>query len=382
MPKLDTPAQRGPSAVVIEDHPLIAQALCDLLQSAGWAATRIANSIDEGVALCASSAPDMVTLDLQMDRGDGFDNIARVRSAAPSSRVIVVSARDRPTDVAESRLRGASGYVSKQGSAEQLAETFRVIASGHEVWPWSHESPREADTVVQRRARQRGGVAAALEIVGSYCHDIGNSMHSCLLQANHTGNGQLELAIRKALLQLRTLSAFTHSYGTAMSNRQDVLCLPDMEAFVAEICARELDAGQTSYALDVDIDIDRKGGSTSRVLVDRTLTPLLQNAVDSLRESQPSQDAIPHVSVRVLANPLEGALEIQVRDRGAGFGEKRDDLLRALRRGENYSTKGPERGMGLLLLHKLVRQFDGTFDVSDEDGWAFCRVIVPLWSAK
>src|ERR1043165_7596369 len=118
--------------LLIDDHPLILQALQTVIQSLGNDTTVVgaggARAARE--ALRADADFDLVLLDLQLGDADGFDVLAEFRRAYPALPVVVVSASDRHSDVIKSIGLGAMGFVPKRASNDTLFEALNMVMSG------------------------------------------------------------------------------------------------------------------------------------------------------------------------------------------------------------------------------------------------------------
>lgn len=76
------------------------------------------------------TAPDVALLDVQMPGGDGIAAAAALRAQLPSCRVIVVTTFGRPGYLARALAAGASGFVVKDASPEQLVDAVRRVHAG------------------------------------------------------------------------------------------------------------------------------------------------------------------------------------------------------------------------------------------------------------
>lgn len=118
--------------LLIDDHPLILQALQSVIQGLGDDVTVV--GVDSARAaretLKADSDYDLVLLDLQLGDADGFDVLVEFRAKYPALPVVVVSASDRTSDVIRAVDAGAMGFVPKRASNESLFEALHMVMSG------------------------------------------------------------------------------------------------------------------------------------------------------------------------------------------------------------------------------------------------------------
>jgi DNA-binding NarL/FixJ family response regulator len=118
--------------LLIDDHPLILQALQSVIQGLGDDVTVV--GVDSARAaretLKADSDFDLVLLDLQLGDADGFDVLVEFRAKYPALPVVVVSASDRTSDVIRAVDAGAMGFVPKRASNDSLFEALHMVMSG------------------------------------------------------------------------------------------------------------------------------------------------------------------------------------------------------------------------------------------------------------
>jgi DNA-binding NarL/FixJ family response regulator len=126
--------QGGSSAtrvLIVDDHQTFAELLAFALGSqpdfdcAGFAATGAA-----AVDLAVKESPDMVVMDIALGRESGLDVTRRIRAAAPSTTVVIVSAHRDPEWVIRAAQAGASAFVPKSGSLEEMLTVLREVRQG------------------------------------------------------------------------------------------------------------------------------------------------------------------------------------------------------------------------------------------------------------
>ncbi|SES16045.1 two component transcriptional regulator, LuxR family [Lentzea xinjiangensis] len=84
----------------------------------------------EAVELVESLRPDVVLMDVQMPRMDGLEATRRILSAGNGTRVVILTTFDREDYLFEALQAGASGFLLKNASPEDLVESVRVVARG------------------------------------------------------------------------------------------------------------------------------------------------------------------------------------------------------------------------------------------------------------
>ncbi|MEV6882930.1 response regulator transcription factor [Streptomyces sp. NPDC051135] len=84
----------------------------------------------DAVAKVAELAPEVVLMDIRMPELGGIEATRRITAATPEVRVLVLTTFDLDEYVYEALRAGASGFLLKDASADQLAEAVRVVAAG------------------------------------------------------------------------------------------------------------------------------------------------------------------------------------------------------------------------------------------------------------
>lgn len=118
--------------LIVEDHPLFREALENAIRSATPDAEILeATSIDEAIGVLQSTnAVDLTLLDLSMPGTTGLSGLIRIRKAFPRNPVVVVSGHQDPQIVSSVLSLGASGYVPKSTSKEELARSIEEVLRG------------------------------------------------------------------------------------------------------------------------------------------------------------------------------------------------------------------------------------------------------------
>ncbi|MGA9115815.1 MAG: response regulator transcription factor [Bacteroidota bacterium] len=127
--------QTGIGVLIAEDHHLVRAALAALLRGehdihvAGEAADGL-----EAVEKAAQLHPRVVLMDISMPRLDGIEATARIVQSPHPPRVLVLSQYDHEEYIRRVVQAGASGYILKNGSAEDLKNAIRAVARGEQFF--------------------------------------------------------------------------------------------------------------------------------------------------------------------------------------------------------------------------------------------------------
>lgn len=84
----------------------------------------------EAIALACSTGPDVLIMDIRMPGLDGIQAISGVLAGSERTRVLMLTTFDVDGYVYESLRMGASGFLFKDASPEQLLAGIRTVASG------------------------------------------------------------------------------------------------------------------------------------------------------------------------------------------------------------------------------------------------------------
>jgi len=120
--------------MVVDDHPMWRDAVERDLADAGFAVVAVAADGDQAVARFPAARPQVVVLDLQIPGPNGVEVTETVLRHDPSARVLILSASGEQEDVLAAVKAGATGYLVKSASREQLIEAVRRTAAGDPVF--------------------------------------------------------------------------------------------------------------------------------------------------------------------------------------------------------------------------------------------------------
>ncbi len=104
------------------------------LTEAGLEIVATASTGTEALTRAKATRPQVVVLDLQIPAPNGVEVTAQILKDDPSARVLILSASGEQDDVLEAVKAGATGYLVKSASREELLAAVRRVAEGDTVF--------------------------------------------------------------------------------------------------------------------------------------------------------------------------------------------------------------------------------------------------------
>lgn len=120
--------------MVVDDHPMWRDAVERDLAAAGFDVVGVAADGDQAVARFPAARPQVVVLDLQIPGPSGVEVTREVLQKDPAARVLILSASGEQDDVLEAVKAGATGYLVKSASREELVAAVHAVARGDSVF--------------------------------------------------------------------------------------------------------------------------------------------------------------------------------------------------------------------------------------------------------
>lgn len=117
--------------IIVDDHPAIRMAVGILLRNKGH---NICGEFDNGIDALANirqQSPDIMILDINIPRIDGFDVIKRCHELSMSPRIIVLSANDSDHVKTRCIKLGVSAFVSKLDDLTKLSAVVEQVLAGY-----------------------------------------------------------------------------------------------------------------------------------------------------------------------------------------------------------------------------------------------------------
>lgn len=122
--------------LIIDDHPLIAQATEDLVvEVEGAEVIGIAATGDQGLEMLGQALPDIIILDFQLPDWSGDELAAVIKSKYPTTQIIIFTGIDITELYNHFFELGVSGILSKESTAEVVKLMITAVMHGHTLLP-------------------------------------------------------------------------------------------------------------------------------------------------------------------------------------------------------------------------------------------------------
>jgi DNA-binding NarL/FixJ family response regulator len=118
------------SVLLADDQELVRSGFRLILELAGFEIAGEASDGREALELARTAKPDVVLMDVRMPGMDGIEATRRIAQAGLPSRVLMLTTFDLDEYVYEALRAGASGFLLKDATADDLVAAVRVIAAG------------------------------------------------------------------------------------------------------------------------------------------------------------------------------------------------------------------------------------------------------------
>ena len=128
-----TASARAVTVSVIDDDPMICQAMSLILTDYSAGRIRVASTSTDGetcVAKAAAEHPDVVLMDIAMPGMDGIEATRRLRALVPAPHVLILTSLSPSETVERAVEAGAEGFVSKTDAPDAIIRRVLGVCEG------------------------------------------------------------------------------------------------------------------------------------------------------------------------------------------------------------------------------------------------------------
>lgn len=146
--------------VLVDDHPIVRTGIAGMLaQTDGIDVVGEASNGEEALAVIDNVQPDVLLTDLRMPGMDGPTLIRELRAQGSTLGILVLTTYDTDADILRATEAGASGYLLKDTSLNDLVQAIRATNAGD-----SWLAPTVAAQVMKSLRRSDSGKLSSREL--------------------------------------------------------------------------------------------------------------------------------------------------------------------------------------------------------------------------
>jgi len=188
--------------LLVDDFPLVREGMATALtRDPGIHVVGQAENGKQGLQMARELQPDVVLLDLHMPEMGGMTVLERLRTESPESKALVVTATEKAQPLLDAVAAGASGYLTKRSTREELRQAVITVYGGGSVI-----SPMLAGHLLKEYSRASRGEASNMRpLLGEREHEV--------LRLLADGCTDKEIAARVFISPRTVQTHLTHVYA-------------------------------------------------------------------------------------------------------------------------------------------------------------------------
>lgn len=138
--------------LIADDHPLMVDGLCSLLDAHGYEVVGTVGNGQAAVTEALRLEPDLILMDIRMPVMDGLAATRLIKARQPEMRILILTTSAEDEDLFEAIKSGATGYLLKITRGPDFIEALHGLEQG--IPPFS---PGLAERLLREFARQSQG---------------------------------------------------------------------------------------------------------------------------------------------------------------------------------------------------------------------------------
>ena len=120
--------------LIVDDHALFRRGLQMVLEGeTDIDVVGEAGDGQEAIERAESTTPDVVLMDVRMPKRSGIEATRTIKDTLPSTKILMLTISDEEADLYEAIKAGASGYLLKEISIEEVASAVRAVHAGQSL---------------------------------------------------------------------------------------------------------------------------------------------------------------------------------------------------------------------------------------------------------
>ena len=120
--------------MIVDDHALFRRGLQMVLEAEeGIEVVGEAGDGQEAIQKAEEAMPDVVLMDVRMPKRSGIEATTALKEVLPNVKILMLTISDEEADLYEAIKAGASGYLLKEISIEEVANAVRAVEAGQSL---------------------------------------------------------------------------------------------------------------------------------------------------------------------------------------------------------------------------------------------------------
>lgn len=136
--------------LVVDDHEVVRRGVVSMLEAEGMLVVGSEATADGALRTARRTKPNVVLMDVRLEQGSGVEGCRNIRAELPDTAVIMLTSFADEDALFASILAGASGFVLKQLTGDDMIRAVREAAAGRSML-----DPSMTTSVLERMRSRR-----------------------------------------------------------------------------------------------------------------------------------------------------------------------------------------------------------------------------------
>jgi len=123
--------QNNNTLIIVDDHEMMQIGLkCFIEAKSSFTVINTAKNIDSVKKILKSKIPQVIIIDVDLDRENGFDLALYIQNNYPSIKIIMYSMHEENDYVLKAKQMKLHGYISKASDSEEFIKCINIVMNG------------------------------------------------------------------------------------------------------------------------------------------------------------------------------------------------------------------------------------------------------------
>lgn len=356
--------------LVIDDNKLIVENIKDVLKATGFDVI-IAYDGEEGLKLALEAKPDLIICDLMLPKVDGFQVLKTLKNnfEVASIPIIVITTKEKKDDLNNAKKLGADDVLTKPFSPEDLfIKVDSLIKKSKDLKNISENAVRQLtlnliSTMPHELRTPLNGIIGTADYLVKFGKSLSQNELDDFYKVLFQAATRLNELIYRYLLYVDTELILNDTDRIATA-RNTVAFLPKerIHNLINDfINTKGKNHNITFNFQDSNIKIYEEH-------LNFIIKELLDNAV---------KFSSPNTSIVITGITIDNQYIIECIDNGRGMTQEEIEQLSAMKQFKRDIYEQQGLGLGLAIVQRLVKVYDGEFKIESEEN-KYTKIIIKL----